>query len=82
MSQAAKDGSLDSLTVNLDAAENEVQKVEILLKRGRRYAYHRKFSECKDDFEAVYDILEAGGDDVKDSLEDFRVGWNVQALKE
>jgi len=69
MSQAAKDGSLDSLTVNLDAAENQVQKVEILLKRGRRYAYHRKFSECKDDFEAAYDILEKGGDDVKDSLE-------------
>ena len=34
MSQAAKDGSLDSLTVNLDATENDVQKVEILLKRG------------------------------------------------
>ena len=70
MSQAAKDGSLDSLTVNLDAAENEVQKVEILLKRGRRYAYHRKFSECKDDFEAAYSILEEGGDNVRHNLQD------------
>ena len=69
MSQAAKDGSLDSLSVSLDAAESDVQRVEILLKRGRRYAYHRKFSECKDDFEAAYKILDEGGDDVKVALE-------------
>ena len=33
-------------------------KVEILLKRGRRQAYHRKFEECKADFETKPDFRE------------------------
>ncbi len=61
MAKAAKDGSLDSLTTKLEEAVGQKDKVELLLKRGRRYAYHRMFDECKNDFEAAYSIFE--GDD-------------------
>jgi len=69
MAQAAKDGGLDSLTSKLDAAATDVEKVETLLKRGRRYAYHKKFEDCKNDFETAYKMLEKN-DDLKDLLED------------
>ena len=58
MAKAAKDGSLDFLSSELDAATTQNEKIELLLKRGRRYAYHRMFDECKNDFEAAYSILE------------------------
>jgi hypothetical protein len=70
MAQAARDGSLDGLSEKLKSAElMDAEKVELLLKRGRRYAYHRKFVECKQDFEAAYKILEDGGDELKHLLE-------------
>ena len=69
MAQAAKDGGLDTLTSKLDAAATDVEKVETLLKRGRRYAYHKKFEDCKNDFETAYKMLEKN-DDLKDLLED------------
>lgn len=69
MAQAAKDGGLDALTAKLNSASTEVEKVEILLKRGRRYAYHRKFDDCKNDFETAHGILDKGGDEMKDLLE-------------
>eukprot|EP00557_Chaetoceros_sp_GSL56_P014854 CAMPEP_0176485226 /NCGR_PEP_ID=MMETSP0200_2-20121128/4929_1 /TAXON_ID=947934 /ORGANISM="Chaetoceros sp., Strain GSL56" /LENGTH=652 /DNA_ID=CAMNT_0017881861 /DNA_START=73 /DNA_END=2031 /DNA_ORIENTATION=+ len=70
MAQAARDGSLDVMSEKLKNAElADVEKVELLLKRGRRYAYHRKFVECKEDFEAAYKILENGGDELKNLLE-------------
>eukprot|EP00551_Chaetoceros_affinis_P005746 CAMPEP_0203681238 /NCGR_PEP_ID=MMETSP0090-20130426/42233_1 /ASSEMBLY_ACC=CAM_ASM_001088 /TAXON_ID=426623 /ORGANISM="Chaetoceros affinis, Strain CCMP159" /LENGTH=652 /DNA_ID=CAMNT_0050549663 /DNA_START=126 /DNA_END=2084 /DNA_ORIENTATION=+ len=69
MSKAAKDGSLDSLTSKLSGAKSEEEKVELLLKRGRRYAYHRMFDECKNDFESAYQILENDEDNkVKNAL--------------
>lgn len=69
MAQAARDGGLDELSAKLDAANNDAEKVECLLKRGRRYAYHRKFEDCKNNFEAAYEILEKGGDELRDILE-------------
>lgn len=65
MAKAAKDGSLDKLTDELNKAEGGKEKVELLLQRGRRYAYHRKFDECKNDFESAYTILE---DDDKNEI--------------
>lgn len=70
MAQAAKDGSLDALSEKLRSADlMDIDRVELLLKRGRRYAYHRKFTECKDDMEAAYKILETGGEELKNLLE-------------
>ena len=69
MAKAAKDGSLDFLSSELDAATTQSEKVELLLKRGRRYAYHRMFDECKNDFEAAYGILE-GNDEIKNACKD------------
>ncbi len=57
MAQAAKDGSIDDLTMKLNSADSDEEKVEALLKRGRRYAYHRNFEECKNDFETAYSLL-------------------------
>ena len=71
MAKAAKDGSLDSLTAKLEKADSSAAKVELLLQRGRRYAYHRKFDECKNDFESAYSILENDDDGkIKTSLAD------------
>ena len=60
MATAAREGNLDSLSTQLNqtADDDLVQKVQILLKRGRRYAFHRKYEQMKDDFEAAYDLLE------------------------
>jgi len=69
MAAAARDGNLASLTSKLDQLENnteidtvekEVEKVKLLLKRGRRNAYHRKFDACQVDMENALAILEAG----------------------
>ena len=71
MAKAAKDGSLDSLTSKLESAVGQKDKVELLLKRGRRwYAYHRMFDECKNDFEAAYGIFEGDdNDEIKNACE-------------
>jgi len=64
MATAAKDDGLDILTSQLDAlAEGELTlKLQLLLRRGRRYAYHRKFESCSADFEAAYKVLEENED--------------------
>lgn len=67
MAQAAKDGGVDALTAQLDATSKDEDVVEILLKRGRRYAYDRKFDDCKNDFETAYGML-AKDADLKDLL--------------
>lgn len=68
MAQAAKDGGLDALTSKLNLAGSNEEKVETLLKRGRRYAYHRKFEDCKNDFETAYGMLDMDND-LKDLLD-------------
>jgi len=79
MASAAGEGSLGLLTEKLDGLgdgddEEEkgmmmyVEKVELLLRRGRRFAYHRKFEECSKDFEAAHLILEEQ-EEVKDLLQ-------------
>jgi len=55
VSAAAKDEPLDFLSVQIKTLgefENE-RKIELLFRRGRKYAYHKKFADCK------IDILEA-----------------------
>lgn len=60
MATAAGDEGLDNLTFNFDALSDSAltKKAEILLRRGRKYAYHRKFEACSEDFEAAYKIIE------------------------
>mmetsp|Transcript_42905 Transcript_42905/g.130569 ORF Transcript_42905/g.130569 Transcript_42905/m.130569 type:complete len:683 (-) Transcript_42905:39-2087(-) len=75
MGEAARGGSTHGITKELDgvtgdAAADKAKKVQLLLKRGKRHAYDKKFSSAKDDFEAAYAIAEEGGDDVVDLLED------------
>ncbi len=69
MAKAAKDGSLDSLTTTLDKTQDDAKKVEVLLKRGRRYAFHRKFELCKNDFETAYALVEKGGNGLKNLMD-------------
>lgn len=69
MAKAAKDGSLDALTATLEKTQDDAKKVEVLLKRGRRYAFHRKFELCKNDFEMAYALVEKGGNDLKELMD-------------
>jgi len=73
---AAEDGGLDVLTEELEGlgddegkgSSDKVKRAELLLRRGRRFAYHRKFDSCSEDFETAFLILEED-DEVKDLLE-------------
>ena len=60
MGSAARDGTLENLTSSIDSLEGEVnaERVNLLLKRGRRYAYHRNFEKCATDFEEALKILD------------------------
>mmetsp|Transcript_24376 Transcript_24376/g.70129 ORF Transcript_24376/g.70129 Transcript_24376/m.70129 type:complete len:654 (+) Transcript_24376:148-2109(+) len=74
MAQAAKSGSVASLTKDLSkfqgsTVDAQAERATLLLKRGRRYAYDRKFEEASADFEAAMKILEEGGDDVVHCLD-------------
>lgn len=70
MAKASRDGNLDSLSAKLDAVKDDdkVQKIELLLKRGRRYAYHKKFESMRHDFDAANKLLKED-DKLKDLLE-------------
>ena len=76
MKEAAKDGSVRSITADIAAlgpegeGDNGVKKVELLLKRGRRHAYERSFLKAKEDFEAAYALAGEGGDPVINALVD------------
>ena len=74
MAQAAKSGSVVSLTKDLSkfqgsTADAKAERATLLLVRGRRYAYDRKFEEASADFEDAMKILEEGGDDVVHCLD-------------
>ena len=74
MAQAAKSGSVVSLTKDLskfqgNTADAKAERATLLLVRGRRYAYDRKFEEASADFEDAMKILEEGGDDVVHCLD-------------
>lgn len=74
MAQAARSGSVASLTSDLekfqgDTADAKAEKVGILLARGRRYAYDRNFEAASADFEAAMALVEDGGNEVIDRLE-------------
>ncbi len=70
MAKAARDGSLDSLTSQLNNAKTAKDKIELLLQRGRRYAYHRNFEECKNDFETAFSMLDDDDDNkIKSALD-------------
>ena len=74
MAQAAKSGSVVSLTKDLSkfqgsTADAKAERATLLLGRGRRYAYDRKFEEASADFEDAMKILEEGGDDVVHCLD-------------
>ena len=70
MATAAREGNLDTLSSQLKSLKDDelVQKAQILLKRGRRYAFHRKYEQMKDDFEAAYQLLQQNKN-LKDLLE-------------
>lgn len=74
MAQAARSGSVSSLTADLDKFQGDTrdanaEKVGILLARGRRYAYDQNFEEASSDFEAAVSIVEDGGNDVIQRLD-------------
>jgi len=70
MAAAARDGTIEILTKTLESCsmDDHIARIEVLLKRGRRYAYQRKFDSCVQDFDTAYDILEIGGESLTNSL--------------
>lgn len=60
MAAAARDDSVESLTSQLDVLNDETQlleKIKLLLRRGRRRAFEKTFVDAVDDFDAAMDIV-------------------------
>jgi import receptor subunit TOM70 len=62
MAQAAQNGTVATLTQQLDAATTATStmadRATLLLRRGIRYVYDRKYEEASGDFEEAYAILQ------------------------
>jgi tetratricopeptide (TPR) repeat protein len=67
MAAAAKEGSVEKLTKDLEGVEEPTARASLLYKRGRRYAYDRDFEGCRNDFEEAFALV---GDMDADSLVD------------
>ena len=67
MAQAAKDGSVNALTDELqqaDAGMSPADRAVVLLKRGRRHVYDRQYEEATSDFEQAYSLVDVSDDPV------------------
>jgi len=70
MAKAAKDGTVEILSIQLNEAETEAQKATLLMKRGRRYAFDQKFQEASKDFEAGFLLVDKKPEVQEDMEED------------
>jgi hypothetical protein len=70
MAAAARDGTIDALTNQLEACsvDDDAARIDALYKRGRRYAYQKRFDLCVRDFDTAYDILQKGNESLSGSL--------------
>jgi len=58
--QAARDGSVESLTEKLSRkGVKDAEKAKLLLQRGRRYVHEKNYAKSIEDFEAAYKLVEA-----------------------
>mmetsp|Transcript_9363 Transcript_9363/g.13874 ORF Transcript_9363/g.13874 Transcript_9363/m.13874 type:complete len:700 (-) Transcript_9363:23-2122(-) len=57
MAVAARDESVESLTTQLNDEVQSLEKIKLLLRRGRRHAFDKAFSNAVDDFDAAMDIV-------------------------
>jgi tetratricopeptide (TPR) repeat protein len=81
MGQAARDGSVESFSKQLDESSTpNAERAVLLWKRGRRHAYDGKFDVAKDDFDAASDLLE--DDTIKAELQDGTSGDNYARILE
>jgi import receptor subunit TOM70 len=63
MAAAAKEGSVETLTKQLETTKDPVKRVSLLYKRGRRFAYDRDFMASRRDFE---EAMALGVEDLPD----------------
>jgi mitochondrial import receptor subunit TOM70 len=67
MALAAKDGSVDKLTKDLNVKAIPVaQQAVLLFKRGRRYVYDQKYEEATVDFEHALALVEETASSIKE----------------
>lgn len=57
MAAAAKEGSADKLTKDLEDEKEPTARASLLCKRGRRHAYDRDFEGCRNDFEEAFALV-------------------------
>lgn len=60
MAAAAKEGTVDKITKELDKTKDPVKRASLLYKRGRRHAYDRNYEESRRDFEEALDLIDEG----------------------
>jgi len=72
MAAAAKDGPVDRITNEMpeDPADTEskAKRATLLMKRGRRHVYDRKYEQATDDFEEAYAMVESD-EEIQDAME-------------
>ena len=57
MAAAAKEGTVDKLTEDLEDEKEPVARARLLFKRGRRHAYDRNFEGSMNDFEEAFALV-------------------------
>ena len=72
MSQAARDESSPALSIKLEETKegDNLTKVSLLLKRGRRYMYEGRYDLATKDFDIAYEVVEKD-EKLKDSFEEY-----------
>lgn len=58
MAQAAKDGTVDQISAKLQDEDTVARRASLLMKRGRRHMYDRRYQLASDDFEAAFSLVD------------------------
>lgn len=70
MSKAAKDGTVDKISNQLNEASTDAEKATLLMKRGRRHAFEQQYHEASKDFEAGFLLVDKKPDTQEAMVED------------
>eukprot|EP00549_Striatella_unipunctata_P022683 CAMPEP_0118682962 /NCGR_PEP_ID=MMETSP0800-20121206/5774_1 /TAXON_ID=210618 ORGANISM="Striatella unipunctata, Strain CCMP2910" /NCGR_SAMPLE_ID=MMETSP0800 /ASSEMBLY_ACC=CAM_ASM_000638 /LENGTH=610 /DNA_ID=CAMNT_0006579405 /DNA_START=81 /DNA_END=1913 /DNA_ORIENTATION=- len=61
MAAAAKDGQVEKISNQIEETTEQTAQAVLLMKKGRRHAYDRKFEEAKQSFEQAYELTQETG---------------------
>jgi import receptor subunit TOM70 len=88
MGQAARDGSVKAITALLGAggdlptdSEGKAKRASVLLKRGRRHVYDRRYDRASSDFEEAYGLV-ASDEAAQEAMEGISDGDGYARLLE